>query len=202
MNIILKTKGFTLIELLVVIGIIAILATATILVLNPGELLKRARDINRINDINTLGKAVNIAAARVGGTGGTVGWACGVAKCFTSMTGTTVESSAGKCGGRFATAGLVGQSTSAGKAINGTGWMPFTSLTTTDGLTQLPLDPSNAASAGVYAGSFYAYACDGLGGFEVNAAMESFDNSGVGKTADKDGGDSNSLYERGTKLTM
>lgn len=37
-------KGFTLIELLIVIGILAVLATAVIMVLNPAELLKQARD--------------------------------------------------------------------------------------------------------------------------------------------------------------
>ncbi|MBI5221157.1 MAG: prepilin-type N-terminal cleavage/methylation domain-containing protein, partial [Candidatus Liptonbacteria bacterium] len=39
-----NTKGFTLIELLVVIAIIAILAAVVILTLNPGQLLKQARD--------------------------------------------------------------------------------------------------------------------------------------------------------------
>jgi len=35
-------RGFTLIELLVVMGVLATLATAIVLVLNPAELLKQA----------------------------------------------------------------------------------------------------------------------------------------------------------------
>ncbi len=54
-------KGFTLLELLIVIGILAILAAVTILVINPAELLKRARDSSRISDLNTLKTVIGLA---------------------------------------------------------------------------------------------------------------------------------------------
>ncbi len=54
-------KGFTLIELLIVIGILAILATVVILVINPTELIKQARDSNRLSDLGILNKALLIA---------------------------------------------------------------------------------------------------------------------------------------------
>ena len=51
-------KGFTLLELLIVIGILAILSTTIILVINPAELLKKARDSQRISDLNTMKTAI------------------------------------------------------------------------------------------------------------------------------------------------
>src|SRR6185295_19362965 len=51
-------QGFTLIELLIVIGILAVLATLTVLVLNPAELFKQARDSQRIADLDTIRDAI------------------------------------------------------------------------------------------------------------------------------------------------
>ncbi len=52
-----KEKGFTLIELLIVIGIIAILATAIIVAVNPGEILKDAREVSRESHMLSIGNA-------------------------------------------------------------------------------------------------------------------------------------------------
>ncbi len=50
----LKDEGFTLIELLIAIGIIAILAAAVIVAINPGQQFAQARDAARESHINTL----------------------------------------------------------------------------------------------------------------------------------------------------
>ncbi len=55
-----RKKGFTLIELLIVIAIIALLATAVVLILNPVRILKSARDTQRISDIAQLQKALEL----------------------------------------------------------------------------------------------------------------------------------------------
>ena len=60
-----KQKGFTLIELLIVIAIIAILAVVVVLTLNPAELLRQARDSNRISDFATIKSALSLYAEDV-----------------------------------------------------------------------------------------------------------------------------------------
>ena len=62
-----KAKGFTLIELLIVITILAILATAVALVLNPAELLKQGRDSTRLSDLAVIQSALALYVADVAG---------------------------------------------------------------------------------------------------------------------------------------
>ena len=49
-----KEKGFTLIELLIVITVIAILAGAAFVALNPGQRLQDARDSTRWQDVSAV----------------------------------------------------------------------------------------------------------------------------------------------------
>ena len=53
-----RNKAFTLIELLIVIAIIAILAVAIIIAVNPGEQLAKARDATRERHVNAVESAV------------------------------------------------------------------------------------------------------------------------------------------------
>jgi len=66
-------KGLTLIELLVVITIIAILASASVIALNPGQILAKARDAKRMSDIVTINKAITLAIAQGGNFSGISG---------------------------------------------------------------------------------------------------------------------------------
>ena len=56
-------KGFTLVELLVVIAIIGILAAVVLVALNPLALMQKGRDSTRMQDLESLRKAVDLAIA-------------------------------------------------------------------------------------------------------------------------------------------
>lgn len=56
-------KGVTLIELLIVIGIISVLAVVMVTLINPVESGRKSRDANRISDISTIKRAIDLALA-------------------------------------------------------------------------------------------------------------------------------------------
>ncbi len=61
-------KGFTLIELLIVIGIIAILAAAVIIAINPGQQFKQARNATRWSHMNSIANSVYSYVISSGGS--------------------------------------------------------------------------------------------------------------------------------------
>ena len=169
-------KGFTLIELLIVIGILTILATVVVLVLNPAQLLAQARDSQRMSDLSSVKSAIALYlttadSPAVGATSkGTVSTACWFgANCATACSGISTST-----------------------AVDGTGWVNVNLTGTTGGspLSALPLDPSQTATYQ------YAYIGDATNlTFELNAHLESTKYSGLEGT---DGGNCSSVYEIGT----
>ena len=55
-----KLPGFTLIELLVVIGVIGVLASVLVIVINPVKQLQRARDTRRKSDIAQIQQSLEL----------------------------------------------------------------------------------------------------------------------------------------------
>lgn len=187
-------KGFTLIELLIVIAIIAVLSTVVILTLNPAELMRQARDSNRVSDMSTLRTAISIYLTDVP----LPSLAPSYSVCYLSTlsgNGTTTPN----CGVFMNAGATINASTTSAfyRNVDSNGWLPvkFTSIISGAPFGQLPVDPLNNSNY------YYAYAATSTGGlaFEVDALMESVK---YGVLATKDGGDNNSVYEVGTKLTL
>jgi prepilin-type N-terminal cleavage/methylation domain-containing protein len=172
-----KDKGFTLLELLIVIAIIAILSVALVIVLNPAETLKKARDAQRISDLSTMKTAIglyltNTAAPLIGGTvvstayvasnlgckaTPTAAWATDGAaasspRIYYSLTGAadnapTITDTI-RDGGSAATPALAAQATLPA-LTSGQGWIPinFNGLTGGSPISNIPVDPVNTITS-------------------------------------------------------
>lgn len=115
-------KGFTLIELMVVIAVIAVLAGALMMAINPQSIVQKSRDAKRMQDIETLAKALNLALAE------------------SEITLTANSSSCTTCSSN--TGSLV---------VTGSGWVKFSVPTGKTGLSKylstLPTDPLNTGNS-------------------------------------------------------
>jgi len=183
--------GFTLLELLIVIGILAILSTTMIMVINPAEMLKRARDSQRISDLNTLKNAISFylfddSTPSMGTSSATYiytyagGWASSV-KCSTGNNYNTPS-----------------------QAINSSGWIPidFTSISGGSPIAALPIDPNPASSTSGH--FYYVYVPASNNSYVLLAEMESvtYRTGGPNDVEGKDGGSLPGVYEVGTNLSI
>jgi prepilin-type N-terminal cleavage/methylation domain-containing protein len=178
-------KGFTLLELLIVIGILAILSTTIVLVINPAELLRKARDSQRISDLNTMKTAIayyitETPSPSIGVEDQTFSDVEGVT-CFDEASSTTTVST------------------------DGDGWIPidFDGMAGGSPIGALPTDPAQTdkdASTGYY----YAYGVETTDyTFKLVANMEStYYGGGAGDVEASDGGTEDGLYEVGTNMTL
>lgn len=219
-------KAFTLIELLIVIAIIAVLATVVILSLNPAELLRQARDSNRVSDMATYKSAIALYLADQSapnlGTAGTcyasvnpgAGWYIpnsSTNTAWTAMTTTTCY---------LWMAGTAGTTAASGSSLRGitgggVGWVPinFSAISAGSPIGQEPVDPVNQATSSAgqagctpsalsSCGLFYSYDFSGTT-YKTAAFMESSKYSasttGVEGT---DGGNSVTIFESGSTPTL
>ena len=151
------SRGFTLIELLVVIAIIAILAVVVVLTLNPAEMMREARDSNRLSDLATLQSAINLynTDAAVGAASGTLGNPNIVYVSLPDQTLTGSQTST--CSSLNLPSLPTGYtyqcvSPAASRSTNGQGWLPvnLSSLSAGSPISSLPVDPTNQSSTGLY----------------------------------------------------
>jgi len=186
-------KSFTLVELLIVIAILAVLAAAVVIVLNPAELLAQARDSQRISDLESLKKSVDIFIV----DNPTVSLGT-ESRVYISLPDT-----ASNCPNLTATLPSLPSGwqyvcvTAANlRNTNGTGWVPinFNNIYGGSLIPYLPIDPQNDSSLTKY----YQY-IPGTSTFELTALMESEKQS---KAAAKDGGIDAGRLEVGSDVSL
>jgi len=141
-----KESSFTLIELLIVIGIIAILSTIAILVLNPLELIKQARDSQRMADLTTLNKTLAVYQSS-GQT--SLGTANTVYVSIPSNQANCSDLGLPTLPGGYS---YVCVTSSTLQKTDGTGWIPliFSAVSYGTPLEKLPVDPINSTTTKNY----------------------------------------------------
>lgn len=142
-------KGFTLIELLVVIGVIIILTGVLIVAIDPVAIMRKGRDARRLDELDTLNKAI----------------ALGLAEGEISLVDTDSLCGVEGC-----------NMTDDGDALDGSGYVRY-SITPGDPeiglekyIPRLPIDPLNTGS------NVFIFSSDG-NQYELNVVLESTDNA-------------------------
>lgn len=177
-----KVTGFTLVELLVVIAVLAVLATATVLVLNPAELIKQGRDSARISDLSAINSAIALYLADYSNA-----TTSGSGFCTATTTGAVAWPMNGSC------------TQNATTSVDGSGWVDinFNQVSVGSPLSRLPVDPVNNSSF------YYAFKTSTGLTFEVDAKMESTKYGTTTATNvvqnSKDGGNQAYWYEIGNE---
>ena len=169
------SHAFTLIELLIVIAIIAILGSATVLVLNPVEIIKQGRDGTRITDVENIQKSLNLTLFNN-------------PSLVDSLLSTNIYLSlpSGSCPLSPPTGyAYVCNATSANiNKTDGTGWIPLT----LQNMASLPTDPNS--------NFYYAFIANPTTKtFTVTALLESEKQTKL--SAAKDGGTDPGRFEKG-----
>ncbi|GIW65296.1 MAG: hypothetical protein KatS3mg093_275 [Candidatus Parcubacteria bacterium] len=185
-------SSFTLVEILIVVAIVAVLGVAVIIVLNPQEMIKKARDSQRLSDLTNLSKTINWYEADTGGKG---------FMGSSSVVYVSIPDSTSTCANLGLPALPSGWSyrcvpSSTLQNIDGTGWIPinFNQISFGRTIPKLPIDPINTTSSGNY----YTYVTGGS--YKLGARFES--QKYVLSNTANDGGSDPALYEVGTNLSL
>lgn len=186
----LGSRTFTLLELLIVLGLIAVLATITLAIFDRGEVFKRARDNQRVSDLNRLNRALTILGTEV--TDFNQG---NVMTAYTSLPDNTPtcdswvdDLPALPPGWSYHCA-----PSDSLRQTNGTGWLPvdFSQSQLLD-LPELPIDPLAPRA-------YYTYVIGNSWELRTSLVESTYYHEQV---AMKDGGTDPEAYETGTDLRL
>lgn len=182
--------SFTLLELLIVIGILAVLASVTFIVLNPSEQLKKTRDSRRLADLKSLDKAIGIYESQTmsPSTGSST-------KIYLSLPDTSSTCSSYSLPPAPPSYSYACVTEANLRKTNGSGWVPieFSSIAIGSPLSVLPVDPINNNQY------YYTYVTGGS--YQLTALSESTGNK-VSDMAISDGGRMPGTFEIGTDLSL
>ncbi len=185
--------GFTLIETLISVSIIAVLATATIYILNPFQFVAQNNDYTRVNDLEILDKAIKLSKIAETFTDNTES-----KKVYISLPDVNAILD-DDCKNDYPTlpnlvSGWEYRCVSSGanlQNIDGAGWVPI-GFSTGQFIDKLPIDPVNISNSSN--NNFYTYSWESKkNAYSLTAKLDS--EKYISQTAANDGGNSNIIYE-------
>jgi type II secretory pathway pseudopilin PulG len=205
--------GFTLIEVLVILALVAILATLFIYFINPVELGKRNRDLQRIKDLKALELAINtyLTAESQPDLDGPYYDQTGLDEEYPSLYlslpkeinlgFSTITDAYNHLLNIVQNASLTNLDNN-----NGEGWLPINLSNIKNILPALPVDPLNKFDPfDPLKNFFYTYAFRReTGEFEVNTNLESekFKKGGINDQTSADGGSDQEIFEVGNNKCL
>jgi len=209
----LRSKSFTLVELLITIGIIAILSTLLLTVLNPWEMIARSRDTKRITELKELAQNISLLIAQDFTGNISLG---NLNTVYVSLP--SDQPNCSDLGLPALPAPWVYHCSNSNnfRKTDSSGWLPINfSQGGAIQLSALPLDPQNTYTQNLTNRDdlFFTYAVGADSEFELNAKTESIKygfkdrdmfpiiNPATYDNPLSDGGD-NGLYETGSLLTL
>jgi len=220
-------SGFTLLELLIVIGIIAILSIVLVIMINPSEMFKKARDSQRMSDLATLKTAIEVyktnsrTPALAGGTNTGCKGTTSSDTAYDTANDHIYYSYPSDIGGvnqslisvtTFDDVIFSGAPAQVVKANLGltdsNGWLPinFSSLPGGSPISSLPIDPVNTIAdktAPTNTDLVYRYICsEKTLSFELDTTLESTAYTETDNKMASDGGNNVNYYEVGTNLGL
>lgn len=210
-------RGFALIDVAVVTGVVALLGATAAFVLNPADLLKESRDVERISALGKMNAAMGLLFA-------TSDWRPARGVCAESAATSTsplgealwkgldmsvpvprcyqhAPSSVARCEERYEAP--ISGAVSASRKNDGSGWVPMNLSRAAGGtlLAEWPIDPKEDGM------NFYSFVCRKNGDsvkWEFAAHMESarYAAGGPDDVESTDGGNRPGLLEVGTDMEL
>jgi hypothetical protein len=184
-----KNKSFAFVEILISLGVILTLLITIVSVLNPQELLRKARDNKRIYELNSLNLILNTLTLEN-------------PNAFNNIASNTVYISLPDTSFTCASwlsklpplpSGWYYRCSNNPEASDGSGWLPINLDIGYFKIKKLPIDPINQPP-------YYYTFVKSESGYELNAILEAKSNIGPHGLAGTDGGTSLNAYEIGTDL--
>jgi hypothetical protein len=160
--------------------------------LNPAELLKQARDSNRLSDLATINTALNLFSTDV--LGGFMGTSTIIYVSIPDTSPTCANLGLPILATSSYTYNCVTQQNL--RNTDGTGWIPvnFQRISSNSPISQLPRDPVNTTSTNLY----YTYMTGGSWKLTaISLESQKYATEGI-----KDGGTAPSSYEIGNNLSL